>query len=87
MLREADVGAPREDDAEDRAGAFLCLAAGFGAELVGAFAKTPLQSFRQFVLFECGDPVHGNVGMAEQDPRLLLTKRHSHPDCGLTNSG
>ena len=58
---EADLGEAQEDQAEDRAGVFLRLEAGVGAELIGGVPEALFERGGGGVFFGWGDPVHGMV--------------------------
>lgn len=55
---ESAFGEPEEDDPENRAGVFLGLQSGIGAELVGARPKALFQGVCQGIFGGGGDPVH-----------------------------
>jgi hypothetical protein len=59
LQREADFGEAEEDDAEDRAGVFLGLEAGVGAELIRGIPEAFFERAVGRVLFGWGNPVHG----------------------------
>ena len=55
---ESAFGKPEEDDPENRAGVFLGLQSGIGAELVGARPKALLQGVCQGIFGGGGDSLH-----------------------------
>ena len=55
---EPGFGKAQKDDAKDRAGVFLRLETGVGAELIGGVPESFLEGAAYGVFFRRGDPVH-----------------------------